>query len=60
MGSIIFYILLGALFTYIAINNGDQGVWTFKTLLPATIAAFDFGMAIKFIRIKVQMKNKNE
>lgn len=60
MGSAIFYVLLGSLFTYLAINNDGQGIWTFRTLLPAAIAAFDFGMAIKFFRMHFRLKNENE
>lgn len=59
MGPAIFYFLLGSLFTYFAITNGSNGVWNFRTLLPATIAAFDFGMAIKYFRLFLRLQKKD-
>lgn len=55
---IAFYIIMGLLFTYLAINSGDQ-IWSFRTLLPTAIATFDFGVAIRLITIRFFTKQDN-
>ncbi|MEH7384543.1 YdiK family protein [Bacillus sp. JJ1521] len=52
----IFYTLLGAFFTYIAITNATQSVWNFSTVLLALIATFDFGMAIRMFVLHSKIK----
>jgi len=52
------YIMLGILFTYLAINSGDDTIWGIKTLLPALIATFDFVVGIRFLRAHFYIKKK--
>lgn len=56
---VIFYLLMGCLFTYLAINSGEPvlNIWT---LLPAFVATYDFAIAIRLIRIKAHIKQKND
>ena len=56
---IIFYLLMGSLFTYLAINSGES-VLSFWTLLPAVVATYDFAMAIRLMRIKAFIKKNND
>lgn len=52
----LFYIGLGCIFTYIAIYYGGDTVWSFRTLLPALFATFDFGVGIRFIRAHFRLQ----
>lgn len=54
---IIFYLIMGILFTYLAINSGAD-MWSFRTLLPTAIAVLDFGIAIRMIRIQIRVRRK--
>lgn len=56
----LFYILLGFLFTYLAVISGDDTIWGIRTLLPAIIATFDFGIGIRLLRIHFHIKKKQE
>ncbi|MFY4777372.1 YdiK family protein [Metabacillus sp. RGM 3146] len=56
-----FYLAMGALFTYLAVNSSGGGLWTFPTIVLILIATFDFGASIRMFafsnKIK-KMKNK--
>ncbi|HEY4601473.1 MAG TPA: YdiK family protein [Cerasibacillus sp.] len=52
--------ILGAMFLWLAIQTAGDTIWTFKTMFLAGIAAFDFGLAIKLIRMDVQRKDRNK
>lgn len=55
----IFYLLMGSLFTYLAINSGES-VLSFWTLLPAVVATYDFVMAFRLIKFKAKTKKNND
>jgi hypothetical protein len=55
----LFYIMLGFLFTYLAINSGDDTLWSIRTILPALIATFDFGIGLRLLRIHFHIKKKH-
>lgn len=54
----IFYIILGFLFTYIAIQNvhGEQN-WGMFTYFLILIATFDFGTGLRMIAFHIKIKN---
>lgn len=56
---VIFYMLMGCLFTYLAISSGEP-VLSFWTLLPAAIATYDFSMAIRLMRLKSIIKKDDQ
>lgn len=56
----LFYIVLGCLFTYLAIFSGDDSLWGIRTILPALFATFDFGVGIRLLRVHFHLKNKQE
>lgn len=56
---VIFYLLMGCIFTYLAINSGEP-VLSFWTLLPAVVATYDFAIAIRLLKIKAHIKQNND
>lgn len=56
----LFYILLGCLFAYLAINSGDDNIWGIRTLLPALIATYDFGIGIRLLRVSFYMRKNQD
>ena len=52
----IIYTLMGALFTYIAINSATETIWNFSTILLALVATFDFGVAIRMFVLHSKIK----
>lgn len=56
---IIFYLLMGTLFMYFAITSG-QPVFSFWTLLPAAMATYDYAMAARLIKFRLDAKKKND
>ncbi|MCH6269471.1 MULTISPECIES: YdiK family protein [Neobacillus] len=54
------YLILGALFTYFAIDDVQNNGWGFFSYLLVILATFDFGSALKMIvfhfKYKGQMK----
>ncbi|WP_018934109.1 YdiK family protein [Gracilibacillus lacisalsi] len=58
--SAIFYIALGALFTYIAIQSADETVFNFITILLATFATIDFVVALRLINLHFRIKKAND
>ncbi|MFD2655863.1 YdiK family protein [Gracilibacillus thailandensis] len=58
--SAIFYIALGALFTFIAIQSADETVFNFITILLATFATIDFVVAFRLINLHFRIKKAND
>ncbi|MBD1383152.1 YdiK family protein [Metabacillus arenae] len=56
----IFYLVMGILFTYLAINSADGGIWSFPTILLMVIATFDFVVAIRMFSISRRIKNMKQ
>ena len=56
----IIYILMGILFTYLAIDSVEETPWNFVTILFAAIATLDFGVGIRSLRIHFQLKNNSK
>ncbi|MBU5466950.1 DUF4305 domain-containing protein [Virgibacillus sp. MSJ-26] len=56
----IIYIAMGILFTNLAIKSADETIWNAATLALAAIAALDFGVGIRFIRMFFKKKDKKE
>lgn len=54
------YIAMGVLFTNLAIKWADETIWNAATLALAGIAALDFGVGIRFLRIYFKSKKKKE
>jgi len=54
----LFYIMLGCVFTYLAIVSGEDTIWGIRALLPALIATYDFGAVIRLISIHFSHKKK--
>lgn len=52
----IIYLLMGVLFTYIAIGSASETVWNFSTILLALVATFDFGIAIRMFALHSKIK----
>lgn len=52
----ILYLLLGALFTYFAIENVQKDQWGFFTYLLIILATFDIGAGLKMIAIHYRIK----
>ncbi|MCA0173734.1 YdiK family protein [Bacillus sp. RAR_GA_16] len=60
-----FYLGLGSLFTYLAIQNASSNgeMWNFYTILLMVLATIDFVYAIRFFVLKkriTQLKKKDE
>ncbi|MBS2967481.1 MULTISPECIES: YdiK family protein [Metabacillus] len=56
----IFYLAMGALFTYLAINSAAEGLWTFPTIIMMLIATFDFAVALRMLRFGRKLKRNTE
>jgi len=54
------YIAMGILFTNLAIKWADETIWNAATLTLAAIAALDFGVGVRFIRMYFKKKSKKE
>ncbi|MEH7238998.1 YdiK family protein [Bacillus sp. JJ1562] len=52
----IIYVLMGTLFTYIAISSATETIWNFSTILLALVATFDFGVAIRMFALHFKIK----
>lgn len=49
------YLIIGGLFTTLAIQAADNGIWNFSTIIFMIMATLDFGIALKifFMRNRV-------
>lgn len=55
----IFYMIMGLIFIYLAINSAKDGIFTFSTILLMLIATFDIGVAIRMFRLSRKIKKMN-
>ncbi|UQD50870.1 DUF4305 domain-containing protein [Bacillus methanolicus] len=55
-----FYIMLGTLFTFFAIQNVNEAGWGFFTYLLVILATFDIGSGIRMIAFHFKIKNVNK
>ncbi|WP_226671315.1 DUF4305 domain-containing protein [Metabacillus litoralis] len=55
----IFYLIMGILFTYLAINSAAEGLFTFPTMILMLIATFDIGVAIRMFTLSKKLKKKS-
>lgn len=55
----VFYLIMGLLFIYLAINSAKEGIFTFPTILLMLIATFDIGVSIRMFRLSRKMKKMN-
>ncbi|SFM14489.1 protein of unknown function [Gracilibacillus orientalis] len=58
--SAFFYIALGALFTYIAIQSADETIFNFITIALATFATIDFVVAVRLMNLHFRIKKAND
>ncbi len=54
----IFYLSMGILFTYLAVNSSGEGLWSFPTILLMLIATFDLGVALRMFNLSFKVKKK--
>lgn len=54
----IIYMLMGILFTYIAIGSAStsESIWNFTTILIIVVATFDFSVAIRMFALHMKIK----
>lgn len=52
------YLILGALFTYFAIDDVQNNGWGFFSYLLVILATFDFGSALKMIVFHFRYRDK--
>jgi hypothetical protein len=45
------YFSLGGLFTYLAIQNGEESMWNATTIILMLLATFDFSVAYRFFKL---------
>ncbi|WP_078543031.1 YdiK family protein [Litchfieldia alkalitelluris] len=50
------YLLMGFLFTYLAVGSATETVWNFSTILLMLVATFDFGVAIRMFLLHQKIK----
>ncbi|SEN92273.1 protein of unknown function [Mesobacillus persicus] len=53
----IVYIVLGLLFTYLAVENVTHTGWGFFSYLLVLLATFDIGSGIRMIQFHFKLKN---
>ncbi|KKI91361.1 hypothetical protein WQ54_15160 [Bacillus sp. SA1-12] len=56
----IFYLTMGLIFTYLAINSAENGIFSFPTILLMLIATFDIGVAIRMFIFTSKMKKMSK
>ncbi|OEH91728.1 YdiK family protein [Bacillus solimangrovi] len=54
-----FYIIMGILFTVLAIESVNETVWNFSTVILMLVATYDYGVAIRFYFLNKRIKNKH-
>ncbi|MCM3569910.1 YdiK family protein [Neobacillus mesonae] len=54
----IIYFILGALFTYFAIDDVQKGGWGFFSYLLVILATFDFGSGLKMFFFHFKYKDR--
>jgi hypothetical protein len=53
------YLILGGIFTYLAVISVEDTIWNFYTLLLMVMATFDFGLAVRLILLHRRTKHIN-
>ncbi|RKQ28331.1 YdiK family protein [Oceanobacillus halophilus] len=56
----VFFLILGIMFIFIAIQTATDSVWNITTILLAGVATFDIGVAIQSIRVHCRIKKKKK
>jgi hypothetical protein len=56
----IIYLLMGLLFTYLAIGSVEETVWNLSTVILMLVATFDFGVAIRMFLLHRKIKKMME
>lgn len=51
------YFIMGAIFTYIAVQSVEETIWNFTTIILAVVATFDFAVGIRLFGLHVKIKN---
>jgi hypothetical protein len=54
----IFYLILGFLFVFIAVQTAGDTIWNFTTILLALIATFDIGIGVRLLIMHFKLKKK--
>ena len=54
------YFLMGAVFTYIAVQSANETIWNFTTIILAVVATFDFAVAIRLVSLHFRVKNSKK
>jgi len=54
------YILMGFLFTYLAITSDASSVFDLTTMLLILLAALDFGVGIRYINLYFKAKKETD
>ena len=54
------YFLMGAVFTYIAVQSANESIWNFTTIILAVVATFDFAVAIRLVSLHFRVKNSKK
>ncbi|GAB3047070.1 YdiK family protein [Virgibacillus ainsalahensis] len=52
----VIYFSMGVLFIYVAIQYADDTIWNVTTLILAAVAALDFGVGIRMIKMHFSRK----
>jgi hypothetical protein len=52
----VIYLIMGVLFTYLAIGSAQETIWNFSTILLVLVATFDFGVAIRMFLLGKKIK----
>ena len=52
----VIYLIMGVLFTYLAIGSAQETVWNFSTILLVLVATFDFGVSIRMFLLGKKIK----
>jgi len=54
------YFLMGAVFTYIAVQSANETIWNFTTIILVIVATFDFAVAIRLLSLHSRIKNSKK
>ncbi|MGM0878450.1 MAG: YdiK family protein [Bacillota bacterium] len=54
-----FYLTMGLMFIYLAINSAENGILSFPTIVLMLIATFDIGVAIRMFWLSRKIKKIN-
>lgn len=56
----VFYLVMGILFTYLAINSAEKDAFSFPTIILMLIATFDIGVGIRMFIFASKLKKKDQ